>query len=920
MRYFLFGTLTRTITLLVLLATLPALGILLYSSVTLSQEREEQTQQTLKEIAASIAREQHSVVDNTRVILAVISQLEEVRQNLPERAAVILNNIVRKNENLLRLQVVALDGAIITSSDRFPPPLSTQERRHLARTLDTGAFTVSRAILDRHSGEFLFLCTLPILKSDGTPMAVVMAHTRLDQRRTDFFHSTESQGAAVRVVDRTGVIAYAYPRSSFVFPGMHLPMDQQDQLRRQRDESGIYNSTFQGTEYVIAFQRVSHSHYDPPYLTVLLSYQKDTAFAEANAMLVRNIILFCLATLLTVGSAVFLSRVSIMRPIRDVIDAAKRLADGDRQARSAYEELGGDLGTLSKGFNDMARALENRESELLEATRAADSASKAKSEFLANMSHEIRTPMNAIIGMAYLAQKSDLDEKQQGYVSKIHAAANTLLGVVNGILDLSKIEAGKMQIDSTAFDLDDVFVETASLAYQLAEEKHLVCSCTMDADVPRQLWGDSLRLGQIMNNLVSSAIRTTQGKQSDPDGKNGEQPGEVAVHVSVHETRGTDVTLAFTILDTGPVLSTTQIEELYQSDVSAATSGSAIGLTLVGRLIRLMRGDVLVRRENGRNIVRCLLPFRVLETPVPYKFTSGELENKRALLVGGGNESRAVTRQMLERFGLIVEEALDVPQAIATLKAAAETGSPVSIALIDGNAMAGELQATAARIKKDSAIVPAPALVLLTGFGRGDVLQNSTEAGFDGILHKPVNASLLYNTIQDLLAGSGTGGKYATAGTTEMKTQETAQRGSSQNLSGVRILLVEDNPINQQIAFELLNDAGADVTLAGNGEEALKTLREKQETAETAFQAILMDLQMPVLDGFEATRRIRKDPALASLPVIAMTAHARSEEWESCREAGMNDYVAKPISVQELFSTLAKWVSPSVEEPGDTLS
>ena len=893
MKHLFFGTLTRTITVLVLLATLPALGILLYSGVKLSSDSETIKENSLMELVGSIAREQQAVVENTRALLAVIAQLEEVRQEQPERTALILSALVQKNTNLLRLQIVRPNGQVITTSDKVAYPLSIQERRHIARTLETGSFTVSQAALDRYNGEFTFLCGLPVLGKDGAPFAVLYAHTRLDQRKSDFFQNDISPGASVRVVGRMGKLAYAYPRTQYVYPGMTLPVDQQDILRSHSEESGVYTTRFRDVEYVIAYQRLSHSHFDPPYLTVLLSFPKDMAFAEANAMLGRNILLLLLATVLTVGSAVILSKLSIMRPVRDIMAAARSMAAGDNNARSSFADLGGDLGTLAKGFNDMAVALETREMELLDATRAADAASKTKSEFLANMSHEIRTPMNAIIGMAYLAQKSDLDDKQRGYVNKIHAAAKTLLDVVNSILDLSKIEAGKMRLDAIAFNLDDVFEDAAVLAHQLAEEKRLTCSCTMDAAVPRQLWGDSLRLSQVLHNLVSNAARlTTQGS--------------ITLHAALHIKEGSIAIVSFQVKDSGAVLSSEQKEELFQQGTVPSSSGTAIGLALLGRLVALMGGKIVIQPgEVEGNDIRCLIPFKIMDESVPLKFSSNEFAGRRVLLLAESEESKNITGRMLQRFGLEVAHAADLPTAMELLHAAMDNSAPFELVLLDAGSSQNEIMSSASRIRADDGLRPPPALVLITGFGRRDLWNNENSHEVDGILHKPINASLLYNMVQGmLLHHQHPLSDMEDAGESE----KTLSTGMERRLQGMRILLVEDNPINQQIATELLGNAGAIVVVANNGEEALTSILTPQNGEETPFQAVLMDLQMPVIDGFEATRRIRKDERFADLPIIAMTAHARSEEWESCRQAGMNDYVAKPISVQDLFATLTKWV------------
>ena len=489
---------------------------------------------------------------------------------------------------------------------------------------------------------------------------------------------------------------------------------------------------------------------------------------------------------------------------------------------------------------DEARlAMLNMMKDLDEARSEAEDATKAKSEFLANMSHEIRTPMNAIMGMAHLAMKTDLTAKQYDYLKKVDISAKSLLGIINDILDFSKIEAGKMDMESVDFQLEDTLDNISTLVGIKTQEKGLELLFKTDPAVPRALVGDPLRLGQILINLSNNAVKFTD-------------TGEIVVATELVKQDQAQVTLKFSVRDTGIGMTAEQAAKLFQPFAQADSSttrkygGTGLGLTISKRLAEMMGGKIWVESQAGQgSTFSFTADFGLGKEKAKKRFKpASELRGMPVLVVDDNATSRSILQEMLESFSFEVSLAASGKEGIAELENANE-GKPFELVIMDWKMPGMDGIEASKRIKNHKGLSKIPPIILVTAYGREEVMQQAEQVGLDGFLIKPISPSMLFDAIMQAFG-------EAVPETSRVVRSHEQEAEALKHIQGARVLLVEDNEINQQVAREILEGAGLIVALATNGQEAVDAVKE------TNYDAVLMDVQMPVMDGYAATRRIRK--------------------------------------------------------------
>jgi len=884
--------------LLVILAVVPALVIQAWNEYDQRIARQDDIRQHVVEITRQFGEEIGVLREGARQLLLALAQLDPVKSQQPDTCSALFSKLKSRYVNYSLLGAADTAGRVFCASG--PTSLSwVIDQPFFTRALAQPELAVGNYWVDPADSRRMIHFAERFEDGDGHIAGVVFAGLDLAWLSDHLKERGLSTTASILIADREGNIIARLPHPE-LFVGQNMRNSHEGIM--DGDEAGWEESA--GVDGVMRIFGYVPAALPPKDFFLSAGQSKAEAFAAIDSATRRGVGLILAGLLAAIYAAWAGGRKFIRRPIEGLLKVAAEWRNGNYDARADLEDRASEIGRLGSAFDDMADALAARhaaqqraeeglrhlnvtlEARIQQRTIELERAAQAKSQFLANMSHEIRTPLNGVVGMLELVRQTELGPTQQRFLETARRSAETLLSLINEVLDLSKIEAGRVELEHSTFDLRAIVEEVTEAFSNLAYGKGLELACFVPANLPTALVGDPGRLRQILTNLIGNAIKFTER-------------GEVSVRVHVIELDISSALMSFEVADTGigiPAEKRKQIFEAFAQADSSTTrryGGTGLGLTIAKHFCEMMGGAIHVVSELGvgssfRFTARFGLQREAVKKIKPASRACGGMP---VLVVSDSALNREILTDQLSARAVRADQAQTGSEALAALRAAALRGDPYGRAIIDNSLpdMSG--------IELSRAIKSLPGrtglqLVLLTPFG-----QDVDESG-DGLikcLPKPIRQSALW----DCLASGDGKAATTTPNAAEMSTPK------SLGIKGARVLLVEDRPVNVEVCVAMLESMGCTVEIATDG------LRALDRHASGKFGLILMDCQMPEMDGYQATAEIRRREALSNrrTPIIAVTGIGAREQ---CLAAGMDDYLAKPYTLDQLKAMLTIWLNPSV--------
>jgi two-component system sensor histidine kinase/response regulator len=901
-------SLTGRMFLLVVIAVLPALVIQAVNEYALRTSREDDIRQRVIQITKQFGEEIQAIREGASQLLVAVGELDEVQKRDGLECSNTFAKLKVRFESYARIGAADANGKVFCSSGPATEE-SVADTEFFKRAIADDKLAVGNYFVHPVTGEKMIHFAQQFHDANGKLAGVVFAGVDLKWLAEHLKERGLTPSQSILIADRLGNIVARLPNGEALV-GKNMRKSHEEIM--DGDKNGWEEAA--GVDGIMRIFGYNPVALPPKDFFLSAGQSKAEAMEPIEAATKRGIFLILLGLLAAMYLAWIGGRRFIKRPINNLLEGTGEWGKGNYEARVEIDDSASEIGRLGHAFNDMADALAVRhqaqqraeeelrhlnatlESRIGRRTLELEEANRAKSQFLAKMSHEIRTPVNGVLGMLELVRQTRLDGRQQRYLETAGRSAETLLGIINGILDISKIEAGKIELEQSAFDLRDIVEEVTESFADVAYGKGLELTCLVPANLPTALVGDSGRLRQILTNLIGNAVKFTE-------------KGEVGVRVQALEVDAGSAYIAFEVTDSGIGIAFDKQQHIFDAFIQADSSttrrygGTGLGLSIAKQLCEMMGGAIELTSEPGRGSnFRFTARFgRQKEADQPAEAAS-PFHGMPVLLAEANAVRRRNLKDPLVSWGIPVSEAESGAAALAEFHDAAARGAPFALAIVDAVLPDMTGLDLARQIQSDPAIAGSR-LVLLTGRDHAMDEAGDMRRHIAGWLTKPVRQSAL----RECLA--------ALDGTAEPAQQPSPPVAPPppEGVAGARVLLVEDNPVNLEVAVGILESFGCKVETATNGVEALDRYVGRE------YGLIFMDCQMPEMDGFEATAEIRRKESGSDrhVPIVALTASAVEGDREQCLAAGMDDYVPKPFTTEQMRAALATWLSPARRGAGD---